>query len=75
MFGPVDYIVHINDLETRLPLYKYVDGSTEWEVCSTSVVAPHVKPRGLSPDSGALPGATSAVDSQIQQTATATVEW
>ena len=51
MFGPVDYIVHINDLETRLPLYKYVDDTTEWEVYSPS-----------------------AVDSQIQQTATETVE-
>ena len=52
MFGPVDYIGHINDLETRLQLYKYVDDSTQWGVCSPS-----------------------AVDSQIQQTATEAVEW
>ena len=51
MFGPVDYIVPINDLETRLPLYKYVDDSTEWEVVSPS-----------------------ALDSEIQQTATEAVE-
>ena len=25
LFGPVEFIVHINDLRTRLPLYKYVD--------------------------------------------------
>ena len=36
VFGPVNYIVHINDLQTRLPLYKYVDDSTEWEVCFPS---------------------------------------
>ena len=28
LFGPVCFIVHINDLQTRLPLYKYVDDST-----------------------------------------------
>ena len=38
LFGPVGFIVHINDLRTRLPLYKYVDNSTAWEVCSPSAV-------------------------------------
>ena len=38
LFGPVGFIVHINDLRTRLPLYKYVDDSTAWEVCSPSAV-------------------------------------
>ena len=52
-FGPVGYIVHINDLQTRSPLYKYVDDSTEArQVCSSS-----------------------AVDKQIQQTATEAVVW
>ena len=32
LFGPVGFIVHLNDLRTRLPLYKYVDDSTAWEV-------------------------------------------
>ena len=37
-FGPVEFIVHTNDLRTRLPLYKYVNDSTAWEVCSPSAV-------------------------------------
>ena len=35
LFGPVGFIIHINDLHTCLPTYKYVDDSTLWEVCST----------------------------------------
>ena len=31
--GPKDFLVHINDLRTPCPLYKYVDDSTIFEVC------------------------------------------
>ena len=34
LFGPVGFIVHINDLRTCVPTYKCVDDSTLWEVCS-----------------------------------------
>ena len=34
LFGPVGFIMHINDLRTCLPTYKYVDDCTLWEACS-----------------------------------------
>ena len=34
LFGPVGFIVHIDDLRTCLPTYKYVGDSTVWEGCS-----------------------------------------
>ncbi len=34
LFGPVGFVIHINDLHTRLPTFKYVDDSTLWEVYS-----------------------------------------
>ena len=33
LLGP-GFIAHINDLQTRVSVYKYVDDSTMWEVCS-----------------------------------------
>ena len=32
--GPKDFLVHINDLTTPCPSYKYVDGSSIFEVCA-----------------------------------------
>ena len=51
LFGPVDFIIHTNDLQTILPLYKYVDDSTAWEICSPSAA-----------DSQIQQAATEAVD-------------
>ena len=36
LFGSVEFIVHIDDLRTCLPTYKFVDDSTLWEVYSVS---------------------------------------
>ncbi len=33
MLGPKGFLVHINDLETPLPLCKYVDDCTIFEMC------------------------------------------
>jgi len=33
LFGPVGFVVHINDLKSELDVVKYVDDSTIWEVC------------------------------------------
>ena len=30
------FVIHINDLQTCLPTFKYVDGCTLWEVCSAN---------------------------------------
>ena len=32
--GPKNYLVHINDLQTPLPLYKYIDDCNVKEVCA-----------------------------------------
>ena len=37
--GPKDFLVHINDLTTPCPIYKYVDDSTIFEICSTGDVS------------------------------------
>jgi hypothetical protein len=37
--GPKDFLVHINDLVTPCPMYKYVDDSTIFEVCSVESVS------------------------------------
>ena len=31
--GPIDLILYINDLVTLVPMYKYVDDTTIFEVC------------------------------------------
>ena len=31
--GPIFFLLYINDLETRVALYKYVDDSTLYEIC------------------------------------------
>ena len=31
--GPKCFLLYINDLETLVPLYKYVDDSTLFEIC------------------------------------------
>ena len=36
LLGPVGFVIHIIDLQTCLPTFKYVDGSTLWEVCSAN---------------------------------------
>ena len=36
LFGPVGFVIHINDLQTCLPTFKYVDDCTLWEVCSAN---------------------------------------
>ena len=33
LLGPKCFLVYINDLETPVPLYKYVDDSTLFEIC------------------------------------------
>ena len=33
LLGPNFFLVYINDLETPVPLYKYVDDSTLFEIC------------------------------------------
>ena len=32
--GPKCFLLYVNELETRVPLYKYVDDSTLFEICS-----------------------------------------
>ena len=36
MSGPKHFLVHINDLRTPCPIYKYVDDSTIFEICNQS---------------------------------------
>ena len=33
LFGPVGFVIHINDLRTDVNISKYVDDSSLWEVC------------------------------------------
>ena len=40
---PVCFIVHINDLQTSLPLYKYAVDRTAWEVFSPAAVESHIQ--------------------------------
>ena len=45
LLGPICFLVYINDLETPVPLYKYVDDSTLFEIChrkSESLLQPSV---------------------------------
>ena len=37
--GPKCFLVYINDLRTTVPLYKYVDDSTLFEICDRNVVS------------------------------------
>ena len=37
--GPKCFLIHINDLRTPVPLYKYVDDSTLFEVCSNNGIS------------------------------------
>ena len=37
--GPRYFIMYINDLTTLAPMYKYVDDSTIFEICSGNVVS------------------------------------
>ena len=37
--GPKDFLVHINDLRTPCPIYKYVDDSTIFEICMPDTVS------------------------------------
>ena len=37
--GPKHFLVHINDLQTPLPIYKYVDDSTIFEICNQDKVS------------------------------------
>ena len=36
--GPKNFLVQINDLQTPCPMFKYVDDSTEFDVCNNSSV-------------------------------------
>ncbi|KAK2149486.1 hypothetical protein NP493_2981g00010 [Ridgeia piscesae] len=36
--GPKCFLVYINDLRTTVPLYKYVDDSTLFEICDRNYV-------------------------------------
>ena len=36
--GPTHFLVHINDLQTPCPIYKYVDDSTIFEICNQYMV-------------------------------------
>jgi hypothetical protein len=36
LFGPVGFVIHINDLKSVLPIAKYVDDGSIWEVCCRS---------------------------------------
>ena len=38
MSGPKCFLVYINDLRTTVPLYKYVDDSTLFEICDRNVI-------------------------------------
>ena len=33
------FLLYVNDLESHVPLYKYVDDSTLFEICSTTDVS------------------------------------
>ena len=37
--GPKHFLVHINDLQTPCPIYKYVDNSTIFEICNQDMVS------------------------------------
>ena len=37
--GPKHFLVHINDLQTPCPIYKYVDDSTIFEICNQDMVS------------------------------------
>ena len=37
--GPKSFLVHINDLTTPCPMYKYVDDSTIFEICDAETVS------------------------------------
>ena len=37
--GPKHFLIHINDLRTPCPIYKYVDDSTIFEICNQSRVS------------------------------------
>ena len=37
--GPKCFLMYINDLVTQLPLYKFVDDSTVFEICNTNEVS------------------------------------
>ena len=37
--GPKHFLVHINDLQTSCPIYKYVDDSTIFEICNQNMVS------------------------------------
>ena len=39
MSGPKCVLMYINDLVTQLPLYKFVDDSTIFEICNTNKVS------------------------------------
>ena len=39
MSGPKHFLVHINDLRTPCPIYKYVGDSTVFEICNQSRVS------------------------------------
>ena len=37
--GPKCFLLYINDLEAHVPLYKYVDDSTLFEICNTNDIS------------------------------------
>ena len=37
--GRNDFLLYINDLETHVPLFKYVDDSTLFEICNTNEIS------------------------------------
>ena len=37
--GPKYFLLYVNDLEANVPLYKYVDDSTLFEICNTTDVS------------------------------------
>ena len=37
--GPKCFLLYINDLESHVPLYKYVDDSTLFEICNTNDIS------------------------------------
>ena len=39
MSGPKCFLMYINNLVTQLPLYKFVDDSTVFEICNTNEVS------------------------------------
>ena len=46
--GPKHFLVHINDLRTPCPIYKYVDDSTIFEICNQNRVQPTLLRSGLA---------------------------